>query len=90
MIAGATAQIGAKEYTAHGLRKNAAIALAEAECSVPQIMAITGHKTFKQAMHYTRQAAQKGLARQAIDRLEKHEARFKVANPRTSRVRASG
>ena len=41
MIAESTARIGAKEYTAHGLRKNAAIALAEAGCTVHQIMAIT-------------------------------------------------
>jgi hypothetical protein len=34
MIAESTARIGAKEYTAHGLRKNAAIALAEAGCTV--------------------------------------------------------
>jgi integrase len=35
MIAAGTAQIGAKECTAHGLRCNAATALAEAGCSVP-------------------------------------------------------
>jgi integrase len=83
MVAEATAQIGAKQYTAHGLRKNAAIALAEAGCTVHQIMAITGHKTWKQAMHYTRRAAQKKLAQQAINQLE-------VANSRTSRVRTGG
>jgi integrase len=83
MIAEATAQIGAKQYTAHGLRKNAAIALAEAGCTVHQIMAVTGHKTWKQAMHYTQQAAQKKLAQQAIDQLE-------VANPRTSGGQARG
>ena len=80
MIAEATAQIGSKEYTAHGLRKNAAKALAEAGCTVHQIMAITGHKTLKQAMHYTQQATQKKLAQQAIDKLE---SSTKVANPRT-------
>jgi integrase len=80
MIAEATAQIGSKEYTAHGLRKNAAKALAEADCTVHQIMAITGHRTWKQAMHYTEGAAQKGLAQQAIDKLE---GSTKVANPRT-------
>jgi integrase len=87
MIAEATAQIGAKEYTAHGLRKNAAIALAQAGCTVHQIMAITGHKTWKQAMHYTQRAGQKQLAQQAIDKLE---AVTKVANRRTTRVRKSG
>jgi integrase len=83
MVAEATAQIGAKQYTAHGLRKNAAIALAEADCTVPQIMAVLGHKTWKQAMHNTQQREQKKLSQQAIEKLE-------VANPRTSRVRASG
>ena len=56
MIRAATAQIGAKECSAHGLRCNAAIALVEAECEVPQIMAITGHKTFKDAQRYTRRS----------------------------------
>jgi len=83
MIAEATAQIGFKEYTAHGLRANAAIALTEAGCSVPQVMAILGHKTWKMAMHYAQQRDQRTLAQQAIDKWE-------VANPRTSRVRASG
>jgi integrase len=83
MVAEATARIGAKERTAHGLRCNAAVALAEAGCSVHQIMAITGHKTWKEAMRYTQQAQQKRLAQQAIDALE-------VANPRTAGVRTSG
>jgi integrase len=83
MIAEASAQIGHKEYTAHGLRKNAAIALIEAGCEVPQVMAILGHKTWKMAMHYAQQRDQRKLAQQAIDKWE-------VANPRTSRVRASG
>jgi integrase len=79
----ATTQIGAKGYTAHGLRKNAAIALAEADCTVQQIMAITGHKTWKEAMRYTQRREQRKLAQQAIDKLE-------VANSRTNRTRASG
>jgi integrase len=87
MVARGTAQIGAKEYTAHGLRANAAMVLAEAGCTLHQVMAITGHRTFKMAMHYTRRAAQKQLAQQAIDQLEKQA---KVANPGTSRVRKSG
>ncbi len=45
MVTVATARIGAKECSAHGLRCNAAVALAEADCTVHQIMAITGHKT---------------------------------------------
>jgi integrase len=83
MIAAATSRIGAKECSAHGLRCNAAVALAEADCTVPQIMSITGHKTWKEAMRYSQRAEQKRLAQQAIDALE-------VANPRTSGDRASG
>jgi integrase len=86
MIAEATAEIGAKQYTAHGLRKNAAISLAEAGCTVHQIMAITGHKTWKQAM-LTQRAAQKQLAQQAMDKLE---TATKVANYGTSTVRKTG
>ena len=84
MIAESTARIGAKEYTAHGLRKNAA-SLAEAGCTVHQIMAIT--ETWKQAMHYTQRAAQKHLAQQAIDKLE---SATKVANHGTISVQKTG
>jgi integrase len=87
MVSEATAQIGAKEYTAHGLRKNAAIALAEADCTVQQVMAITGHKTWKEAMRYTQRREQRKLALQAMDKLE---AATKVANPRTIGIRAAG
>jgi integrase len=75
--------LDAKQYTAHGLRCNAAIALAEAGCTVHEIMAITGHKTYKLAMHYSQRAGQKKLARQAIERLE-------VANLRTKRQQSGG
>jgi integrase len=87
MIQEATAQVGAKEYTAHGLRKNAAIALAEADCTVQQIMAITGHKTWKEAMRYTQRREQRKLAQQAMDKLE---TATKVANPRTTGQRRAG
>ena len=70
MIRTATAEIGAPECSAHGLRCNAANALAEAECSVPEIMAITGHKTFKEAQRYASHRDQKKLARQAITKWE--------------------
>jgi hypothetical protein len=50
-------------------------------------MAITGHKTLRQAMHYTKQANQRDLAQQAMNKLE---ASAKVANRRTSRARKSG
>jgi integrase len=83
LVQRATAKLDAKQYTAHGLRCNAAIALAEAGCTVHEIMAITGHKTYKLAMHYSQRAGQKKLARTAIERLE-------VANLRTKRQQSRG
>jgi integrase len=88
MINDATAAIGAGQYTAHGLRANAAMALAEAGCTLHQVMAITGHRTSKMALHYTRRAEQKQLAQEAIDKLENAPA--KVANQRTIIVRKTG
>ena len=83
MIMLATTKLGFKQYTAHGLRKNAAIAMIEAGCEVPQVMAVLGHKTYEMALRYASERDQERLAQQAIDRWE-------VANSRTSRIRGSG
>jgi integrase len=83
MITQATAQIGFGENTAHGLRKNAAIAMIEAGCEVPQVMAVLGHKTWEMAMRYAQERDQRKLAQQAI-------AKWELANQGTSRVRDSG
>jgi integrase len=83
MIRVATIEIGAPECSAHDLRCNAAIALAEAECSAPEIMAITGHKTFKEVQRYIGHRDQKKLSDQAV-------AKWEVANSRTRGQRASG
>jgi integrase len=83
MIRVATADIGSPECSAHGLRCNAATALAEAGCSVPEIMSITGHKTFKEAQRYAGHAQQKKLGQQAI-------AKWEVANSGTEGKQSSG
>lgn len=57
---------GFKGYSAHGLRKNAGVALAEAGCSDHQIMAVLGHRSFAQVHGYTRRARQKVLAKEAV------------------------
>jgi enterobacteria phage integrase len=62
LITAATAQIGAVGCTAHDLRCNAAIALAEAGCNDHEIMAVTGHRTFREAQRYTAKANQKKLS----------------------------
>ncbi len=67
----ALARIGMpKGMNTHGLRKLAAASLAEAGCSVSEIMSITGHKTMAMVQHYTKSASQKRLAASAVERLE--------------------
>jgi integrase len=73
--------VRAGEYTAHGLRANAAVILAEAECTMHQIAAITGHASMHEVLRYTRAAEQKKMALQAVDQAE--AAFDKVANLRT-------
>jgi integrase len=56
----------------HGLRKNAAQMLAEADCSIHQIASVTGHRSLKEIERYTRGVDQKRLATAAIHRLEQN------------------
>jgi integrase len=62
--------LGIHGYSVHGLRENAAKALSEAGCPVPEIMSITGHRSPAMALHYANRAEKKRLARVAIDRWE--------------------
>lgn len=55
--------------SAHGLRKAAARRLAEAGCTVHQIMSITGHQSIKEVERYTREAGRRDLADAAINRI---------------------
>lgn len=66
LVCDITAELGFKGYSPHGLRHLAGAALAEAGCSVPQIMAVLGHLTEKQALHYVRQANRTRLADDAV------------------------
>ena len=60
------AEIGCADYTLHGLRKNAGIALAEAGCTVPMIMAVLGHRTPRMALYYAQEASKHVLGAQAM------------------------
>ena len=60
-----------KGYSPHGLRHLAGKSLAEAGCSVAQMMAVLGHLTEKQANHYWKQANRMRLADDAIMMLER-------------------
>jgi integrase len=59
-----------KGRTAHGLRKAAARRLAEAGATAHQIAAVTGHQTLKEVERYTRAAAQKALAGDAMRKVQ--------------------
>lgn len=61
--------IGRKGLNLHGLRKLAAVRLAEAGASAHEIAAITGHASLQQVELYTRDADQMRLAKAAILRL---------------------
>ncbi|MGO8839612.1 MAG: tyrosine-type recombinase/integrase [Methyloceanibacter sp.] len=60
--------------SAHGLRKAMCRRLAEACCSVPQIMAISGHQTLSEVQRYTRAAEQSRMARQAMEAITETQA----------------
>ena len=61
-------EAGLKGLSVHGLRKAAAAKLAEAGCTEQEIMAITGHRSSKEVIRYTRSADQKVRAANAIQK----------------------
>lgn len=65
-------QAGLKHCSVHGLRKAAASRLAEMGCTEQEIMAITGHKTSKEIIRYTRAARQRIRAESALTKMTKH------------------
>jgi integrase len=62
-------EAGLPQCSAHGLRKLAATRLADVGCSVPEIMAITGHKSLSQIATYIKERDQARLAQQAMAKL---------------------
>jgi integrase len=78
-----------KNYTMHGLRKNAGMELALAGCTVPEIMAVLGHKTPKMALFYIQQVQQQDMNENAVAKwdaaIEQRNAR-KVAARRATLV----
>ncbi len=57
---------GLTGLSVHGLRKTASAFLAEAGCSELEIMAVTGHRTSKEVLRYTRTANQRLRAENAF------------------------
>lgn len=62
----------------HGLRKLCAVMMAEAGCSMPEIMSVTGHRSTVTAAHYMRSASKRTLSTNAIERLDKHEVQDRL------------
>lgn len=62
------------DVTFHGLRKTAAVRLAEAGCTNEETKAITGHKSDQVLAHYTKGARQKKLASAAIAKLTENRS----------------
>jgi integrase len=62
-------EAGCPDVSAHGLRKAAARRLAEMNCTVHEIAAITGHATIAEVQRYTKAAERKRLARSAMKKL---------------------
>ena len=62
-------EAGLPHCSAHGLRKATAARLAETGATELEIMAITGHRTSKEVVHYTRAASQRTRAETAFGRL---------------------
>lgn len=75
-------QAGLPQCTSHGLRKAMARRLAEAGCSVNEIMAVTGHSTEGEVIRYTKEARKSLLADNAMSALERRK-QPQSANPRS-------
>ncbi len=63
-------RLGLAGLNLHGLRKLAAVRLAEAGCTAHEIASILGHKSLSEVQRYTQKADQMRLAEAAITKLE--------------------
>jgi integrase/recombinase XerD len=57
-----------RSYRAHGLRKAACRRLAEAGCTAPEIMAVSGHNTLAQVQIYIDEVEQERMANNAMEK----------------------
>lgn len=64
-------QAGLQHCSAHGLRKAAAVRLAEAGATAHEIMAVTGHKSLEEVERYTREIQRRKLADSAMAKLKR-------------------
>ncbi|GAN71107.1 hypothetical protein ASY01nite_22160 [Acetobacter syzygii] len=66
-------EAGLPHCASHGLRKAAAVRLAELGCTAHEIAAVTGHRSLKEVQRYTLAADQKRLAASAFARMQGHQ-----------------
>src|SRR3546814_13085791 len=74
-------EAGLPQCSSQGLRKAMAKRLAEAGCSVNEIMSITGHATEGEVIRYTKEAQKKVLAVPALDALQPDRVQGKYSTP---------
>lgn len=75
-----------RNFRAHGLRKAACRRLAEAGCTAPQIMAVSGHSTLAQVQIYIAEVDRKRMAEVAMYKLSRIETETevcKLSDPRS-------
>ncbi|QQM32586.1 tyrosine-type recombinase/integrase [Martelella lutilitoris] len=68
-------QAGLKRCSAHGLRKAAAVIMAESEVSAPELCAAFGWRNLSTAQIYIREAEKRRLSRNAFERVERFRNR---------------
>ena len=66
-------KMGVKPTPLHGLRKAAAVRMAEAGCTPHEIMSITGHSSLKEVERYTLEVDQERLAKEAMKKMVEAE-----------------
>ncbi len=76
----------ARNFRAHGLRKAACVRLAYAQCSAPEIMAVSGHSTLAQVQVYIEEADRERLAASAMDKVSRIETETEVCKPSDPRL----
>jgi integrase len=67
-------EAGCFGLAAHGLRKAMCVRLAHADCTAPQIAAISGHKSLQEVQRYIDAVQQERLGAVAMDKLENETA----------------
>lgn len=67
-------EAGLPDLSAHGIRHALGAQMSEEQATVPEIMAVLGHKDPRMAMHYSSQANQARLAENAFAKLSKRES----------------